>query len=104
MKTSSSPPYYLKIDLDGMEGETAAPMSSHLVNQLLPRCYNYTMYIDSEDCKIPPTKTSAGLIGDLPILIAMVAFSAPPSLLPIVLAEHVRMNQWIPHQWPTGRK
>ena len=38
MKTSSSPPYYSKIDLDGMEGETAAPMSSHLVNQLLPRC------------------------------------------------------------------
>ena len=102
--TSDSRTYYSQIDLFGTEGRTAAPISSHLVSQLLPRCYDYMARIDSNGIEIPPTTISAGLTGNLPILIALAAFSAPLRNLRTVLEENLRLNQWIPHSFPTGRR
>ena len=96
-------PTYSKITVAGLEDEIAAPGSSDIVNQILPTCYDYTKQLDQQQQEIQPDKVSAGLIGNLPILISLAAFSAPPNRLGQVLERHVRLHQWIPHNLPPGR-
>ena len=75
----------------------AAQGSSRWMPQLLPRVY---------DDQSRSTRIQAGLIGSIPLLIALAAFSAPISFLPSVLTSCLRPQRWQPHQYqyPAGRK
>ncbi|KAL8755824.1 MAG: hypothetical protein Q9184_004682 [Pyrenodesmia sp. 2 TL-2023] len=73
--------WYSSIGVFRSEQLLAAPGSRHWMPQLLPEIYDY----DRRQTATVPT--SAGLIGDLPILFGLVAFSAPPHLLSHVLTS-----------------
>ena len=90
--------------MQGIKDRIAAPASDNIVNQILPKCYDYKPQLNPQGQAIPPTRTHTGLIGSLPILISLAAFSAHESLLQKTLQEHVQMNEWIPHGHPTGRQ
>ena len=94
-------PTYSVVDLlSGHEGCIAATGPDHLVEQVIPRCYDYRT---PRGCR-STERTFAGLIGNLPILIAMLAFSGPPEHLVSILENCLRDNRWHRHGHPTGRK
>ena len=87
---------YSYVSANGDRQHIAAPGSPHWMPQLLPTVY---------DIQSQSTRTQAGLIGSIPLLIALAAFSAPVSFLQSVLTLCVRPGQWQPHQYqyPAGR-
>ncbi|KAL8950383.1 MAG: hypothetical protein Q9222_003581 [Ikaeria aurantiellina] len=77
---------YSSVDILGDKKQLAARGSADWVPQLVPEIYNY-------DATQNPIRTaSAGLIGKLPILFALPAFSARPERLSQVLTGHMRPN------------
>ena len=92
-----TPHTYSAVTANGDCQHIAAPGSAHWMPQLLPRVY---------DDQSRSNKKQAGLIGDLPLLIALAAFSAPPTYLSAVLATSLRPGRWLPHQhqYPLGRE
>ena len=88
---------YSAVSVYGDRQHIAAPGSGHWMPQLLPRVYDY---------QAGSPRIQAGLIGSIPILIALAAFSAPPTALVGVLTNCVRPGSWQPHQYryPAGRK
>ena len=91
---------YSYIDEFGAEQRLAAPGSPHWMPQLVPTIFNY--YTNQEFQ--PEIPESAGLIGRLPILFALAAFSAPSQYLSLILTRHLQPNRWVPHSYPPGRK
>lgn len=81
--------FYSYVDVLGPEGKIAAP-STHLMTQLLPSIYNCQ--------QADPLVTNAGLIGPLPILLAMAAFTAAPAQLATVFTRYVQPGVWQNHQ------
>ena len=69
----------------------ANPGSPRWIHQLLPPIYNK----QSESPRL-----QAGLIGSLPLLLALAAFSAPPTALIGVLTNCLRPRSWRPHHYP----
>ena len=88
---------YSSVEANGDRQHIAAPGSPHWMPQLLPRVYDY---------QSGNPRLQAGLIGSIPLLIALAAFSAPPTFLQAVLTSCLRLGQWLPHQhhYPQGRK
>ena len=88
---------YSAVSANGDLQHIAAPGSPHWMPQLLPMVYDF---------QTGSPRIQAGLIGDLPLLIALAAFSAPPTALAGVLTNCLRRGTWRPHQfhWPSGRK
>ena len=88
---------YSAVSANGDRQYIATRGSSRWMPQLLPRVY---------DNQSRSTRTQAGLIGSIPLLIALAAFSAPISFLQAVLTNCVRPQRWLPHQYqyPAGRK
>ncbi|KAL9007911.1 MAG: hypothetical protein Q9173_006908 [Seirophora scorigena] len=84
------------IALFGDAQQLAAPGSSQWMPQLVPKIYDYD---PGQATTIP---RSAGLVGNLPILFALPAFSAMPDMLSAVLTWHLRPNTWVPHGWVHG--
>lgn len=80
---------YSYVDVLGSEEKIAAP-SNHLTTLLLPSLYN----CEQVDSSIK----HAGLIGSLPILLAMAAFTAAPDHLPTVFTKYVQPGIWQNHQ------
>ncbi|KAL8801143.1 MAG: hypothetical protein Q9200_007036, partial [Gallowayella weberi] len=80
--------YYSSVGVAGAEQQLAAPGSPAWMPQLLPEIYNY----DSRQSAVQPI--SAGLIGNLPILFALPAFSAQPDSLSSILVSKMRPNLW----------
>lgn len=80
---------YSYVDVLGLEEKIAAP-STHLMTQLLPSIYNCQ--------QVDPSVTNAGLIGSLPILLAMAAFTAAPAHLATVFTHYVQPGVWQNHQ------
>lgn len=80
---------YSYVDVLGPEEKIAAP-SRHLIRQLLPPIYNCQ--------QADPSITNAGLIGSLPILLAMAAFTAAPDQLATVFTHCVQPGVWLNHQ------
>lgn len=93
---------YSKVKLFGDEKKLAAPGSPHWMPQLLPSEYNYRRTGPHDD-PIPSDTRSAGLIGNLAILLALAAFSAPRNRLSTVLTSCIGLQIWRPHHLPTGR-
>ncbi|KAL8932464.1 MAG: hypothetical protein Q9216_006824 [Gyalolechia sp. 2 TL-2023] len=92
---------YSYVDVWGTEQQMAAPGSPHWVPQLLPSIYDYDPSQPAAATTWRPS--TAGLIGHLPILFALPAFSAPPERLAQVLTGHLQPNRWVPHQFCHGR-
>ena len=88
---------YSAVSAGGNRQHIAARGSSHWMPQLLPKVY---------DDQSQNTRIQAGLIGSLPLLIALAAFSASASFLELVLTSCVQPQRWQPHQYqyPAGRK
>ena len=88
---------YSAVLVNGDHQHIAAPGSPRWMPQLLPRVY---------DDQTRSTRIQAGLIGSIPLLIALAAFSAPTSFLSSVLTNCLRFQRWHPHQYqyPAGRK
>lgn len=90
---------YSYVDVWGDEQQMAAPGSRHWTPQLIPAIYNY-----DHGQATTPKPVTAGLIGHLPTLLALPAFSARPDKLSQVLTGHLQPNRWIPHTHIHGRK
>ncbi|KAL8998891.1 MAG: hypothetical protein Q9169_002110 [Polycauliona sp. 2 TL-2023] len=88
--------YYSSVGVAGARKQLAAPGSPAWMPQLLPRIYNY----DPNPSRQPPV--SAGLIGNLPLLFALPAFSAQPQHLSHVLTSFMHPGRWHRHQLPHG--
>lgn len=88
----------------GVEARIAGPGSPLIVGPLLPSVYDYHPMIDDNNQPIPSERDHAGLIGSLPILLALAAFSAPPGLLEQTLTRCVSPGTWIPHSFQGGCK
>ena len=73
-------------------------------NNLVPQPYRYQNKIDADGRIIQPNTKFGGLIGSLPFLVALAAFSAPQDNLDEVLKNHIRGGRWIPHNYNTGRQ
>ena len=88
---------YSAVLANGDRQHIAAPGSPHWMPQLLPRVYDY---------QSGSARVQAGLIGSIPLLIALAAFSARPTFLPAVLTSCLQLGRWLPHQhqYPVGRK
>lgn len=93
---------YSSINLFGEEKHLAAGGSPTWMGQLLPREYNYQRTTPGGR-PIPSPTGSAGLIGSLPILIGLAAFSAPEDSLTAVLTSSIKPQAWRRHNLPTGR-
>lgn len=91
--------YYSYISCVGAETGIAATGSAHWMPQLLPGWYQYRP-------RTSATRVQAGLIGNLPLLFALAAFSTPPTPAGLnVLARSLQPGAWNPHAnpYPSGR-
>ena len=88
---------YSAVSANGDRQHIAAPGLAHWMPQLLPPVYN-----DQSGS----FRVQGGLIGSLPLLIALAAFSAPPNVLVGTLTNCVQPMAWHRHQfpYPAGRK
>ena len=88
---------YSVLSINGDHQHIAAPGSPRWTPQLLPPVYN---------CRKGSPRLQAGLIGSLPLLLALAAFSAPPDALIGVLTNCLRPRSWRPHHYiyPAGRE
>lgn len=82
---------YSAVSANGDRQHIAAPGLAHWMPQLLPPVYDYQM---------GSVRVQGGLIGSLPLLIALAAFSAPPGVLVGTLTNCVQPMAWRPHQFP----
>ncbi|KAL2040627.1 hypothetical protein N7G274_006606 [Stereocaulon virgatum] len=89
--------YLSYVTSSGAEQHLAAHGSQHWIGQLLPAWY------DCDTGTEESTRIQGGLIGELPLLFALAAFSAPPSRLS-VLTNSLQPGAWVPHQYqyPSG--
>ena len=85
--------HYTSLDFAGCQLLTAAPMPLHISPQLLPGIYD----------NISTRKENAGIIGELSLLIALAALSAPRKNLDEVFRSSLRPGEWRDHSFPTGR-
>ncbi len=86
--------YFTALVFAGGQELTAAPMSSNCMPQLIPDVYN------NENS----TRKNAGVIGKLPLLIALAAFSARREHLREVLTRSLRPGRWVLHGHESGRR
>lgn len=95
---------YSYVQTYGSNRRINAPAAKHWVPQLLPSVYNFHSDFDSDSNSSMMPEECLGLIGDLPILLALAAFSARPEYLASVLEGSVQPGKWINHDFPSGRK
>ena len=95
IQVGNSNRYYSYISSQGTEQRLPAPGSPHWTPQLLPTWY------DSDPRHA--TRIQSGLIGELPLLFALAAFSTPPDS-PEVLLSSMRPGKWTSHGLATKRK
>ena len=91
---NSGDAYYSYISTCGGEQKIAARGSQNWIDQLLPGWYDCDPRHD--------TRNQAGLIGELPLLFALAAFSAPPTSQ-ACLPHSIAPGKWIRHGQSTGR-
>ena len=90
---------YSYLQIAGDEPHVAASGNSAWMQEVLTSQYRF-------DQTNPPLSqsTRTGLIGRLPLILALVAFSCPAGDLDRVLQRSLRPGQWLPHRLPHGRK
>lgn len=95
---------YSSVSVIGSQQHLAAPGARQWVPQLLPNIYDYQPRTDDEDQIIPPHTTSAGLIGSLPLLLALAVFSGPARQLDTILTHFLGPGVWLGHSYPRDSK
>lgn len=81
----------------------AAPAAPHWIPIFLPCVYDYRPVLGSTGRPTEQPPRSGGLIGSLPLLIGLAAFSAHPTDLVSTLTQCIRPNRWISHLYQSGR-
>lgn len=99
----SSGTNYSSVQVAGSERHLAAPGARHWVPQLLPTIYDYPR-TDHEGRSLSASTTSAGLIGSLPLLLALAAFSGPENQLDSILTQSLQPGVWASHTNDRGGK
>ncbi len=99
--TSGGNGTYSYVDVVGGEQHLAAHGPDTWLPQLMPEVYNFQA-VNTDGRPLRPATQSAGLIGSLPLLIALAAFSAPPDSLAAAM-NSVQPGMWQPHQLHSGR-
>lgn len=82
--------------------EETLPDSVPQWEKLIPSPYRYQITDDSGSL-IPSNVHFAGLIGNLPLLTALAAFSAPRDRLSVALTGSVQAGRWVSHSYGPGR-
>ena len=97
IRVDNSQRMYSILSINGDHQHIAAQGSPRWAPQLLPPVYN---------CQKGSPRQQAGLIGSLPLLLALAAFSAPPTVLIGVMTNCLQPRSWRPHQYvyPAGRE
>ena len=97
---------YSSVAYVGTESHLAAHGSASWMGQLLPRDYDYCRVEthNGTGAPIPPETESAGLTGNLALLLGLAAYSAPPNSLQAALTTSMGPNTWTRHGLLTGRK
>ena len=98
----SSASTYASLAFHGLEDYLPAPVPESW-KQLIPPPYRFRN-VDGEGRSILPTTNFGGLIGNLPLLIALAAFSAVPDALSATLRNSIRGGKWQSHTHTTGRQ
>ena len=99
---------YSQVDFAGEYDHLAAPHRSpdNWVRDLFPDHFQYRPQSDQEPHD--PDPTSAGIIGRLPLLLALAAFSTVEECLQDVLLHSLQnvhgQRRWIPHGLGNGRE
>ena len=84
--------------------EEGLPANVPAWGKLIPQPYRYQKTNDKGN-PIPSETSCAGLIGKLPLLIALAAFSAQPDGLRNALTtSRSESGRWVPHNFTTGRQ
>ena len=86
--------YYTELGFMGMEAFSAAPLPACITPQLLPSACNDTRQ----------DRINGGLVGKLPLLIALAVSSASREYLADVMTSCIRPGRWRPHKIPPGRE
>ena len=100
-------PYTLSyLTVLGNNQQLAAPGPTTQIPQLLPDIYDYETIFDRHGHPTAPNTVHGGLIGRLPLLLALPVFSGPPAFLSAIMQQCVRSKTWNthPHQYPSGRQ
>lgn len=95
---------YSSLNTFGSKRKLAAPGSREWVPQLVPQIYDYEIQFNNQGQAIPPIPTSAGLIGSIPILLALAAFSGREDKLTQILTTNIRPGAYTRHSHISGRK
>ena len=95
----SSSRVYSYIDFAGEHSQLAAPAAptSRWIPQLFPHQYHWTADVGE------PNQTNAGLIGQLPLIISLAAFSCAPQHVDHILTNCIQPGAWYPHHGNHGR-
>ncbi|KAI9757514.1 MAG: hypothetical protein M4579_003427 [Chaenotheca gracillima] len=84
----------------GQQDQLPAPGPAYLIPQLLPRVYQWRPEATTNtNTMAPPPK---GLCGELPLLLALAACSAPPSWMRYVLTQCIQPGSWSRHTSDEG--
>ena len=88
--------HYTSVSFEELASKPRNALPAHMVPQLLPKRYRHIGLFGK--------KATAGVVGSLPLLIALAAFSAPREYLTDVLTNSIRPGRWVPHDYPCGRR
>lgn len=103
VRIGNSDTKYSSIQVAGSQRHLAAPGARQWVPQLLPTIYDYSR-TDHQGQSLSTSITSAGLIGSLPLLLALAAFSGPENQLDMILTQCLRRGVWASHTYARGGK
>lgn len=90
--------YFSSVNTMGQERHLVAPGSQSWIRQLIPDIYDYPRQSSA------PSRASAGLIGSVPILLALAVLSAPENWLIQTLTNHIGPGTWQRHTYLSGRE
>ena len=100
--TEMSPKTFASVTFVG--GEAGLPAHAPPPwSQLIPAPYLYQVTDDIKGRLVQPSCIFAGLIGSLPLLVALAAFSAPPDKLTATMMNSVQGGRWRAHNYLPGR-
>ncbi|KAL9627386.1 MAG: hypothetical protein Q9164_007622, partial [Protoblastenia rupestris] len=91
--------YLPYVNPEALHFHLPAPDTDRWVSQLLPCCYVSPQNQDADGRRIEPTTFNDGLVGKLPVLIALAVFSAPKDQMNQVLTNCLQPNHWRPHNF-----
>jgi hypothetical protein len=83
----------------GDEQRIAAPAPPHWENQLISPVSNYKDHRVGDAQQKQQAGLQAGLIGELPLLFALAAFSAPAEMITQVLTTCIQPGAWREHPY-----